>query len=77
MNNSVFGKTTENIRKRRKVTFIGDRENALKLSSKPNFNRATIFDEKLIAVHMKKTEGFFNKSIYVGQAILDLPKSLM
>ena len=37
----------------------------------------TIFDEHLAAFHMKKTEVYFNKPIYVGQAILDLSKTLM
>ena len=50
---------------------------AVKISSKPNFERLTIFDENLVAVHMKKTEVYFNKPIYVGQAILDLSKTLM
>ena len=77
MNNSVFGKTIENIRKRQNVELVDDREKALKLTSKPNFDRATIFDEHLVAVHMKKTEVYFNKPIYVGQAILDLSKTLM
>ena len=77
MNNSVFGKTIENIRKRQNVKLIDDRKKALKLSSKPNFDRATIFDEHLVAIHMKKTEVYFNKPIYVGQAILDLSKTLM
>ena len=43
MNNSVFGKTIENIRKRQNVELIDNRKKALKLSSKPNFDRATIF----------------------------------
>ena len=77
MNNSVFGKTIENIRKRQNVNLVDDRKLANKLSSKPNFERLTIFDENLIAVHMKKTEVYFNKPIYVGQAILDLSKTLM
>ena len=77
MNNSVYGKTIENIRKRQNVTLVDDRKKALKLSSKPNFDRITIFDENLVAIHMKKTEVYFNKPIYVGQAILDISKTLM
>ena len=77
MNNSVFGKTIENIRKRQNIKLVDDRAKALKLSSRPNFDRATIFDPNLVAIHMKKTEVYFNKPIYVGQAILDLSKILM
>ena len=77
MNNSVFGKTIENIRKRQNIHLIDNRKKAIKLSSLPNFDRCTIFDKNLIAIHMKKTEVYFNKPIYVGQAILDLSKTLM
>ena len=77
MNNSVFGKTIENIRKRQNIFLIDNRKKAVKLTSRPNFDRATIFDKNLIAVHMKKTEVYFNKPVYVGQAILDLSKTLM
>ena len=77
MNNSVFGKTIENIRKRQNIVLVDDRKKAAKLTSRPNFERATIFDKNLIAVHMKKTEVYFNKPVYVGQAILDLSKTLM
>ena len=77
MNNSVFGKTIENIRKRQNIHLIDNRKKAVKLSSRPNFDRCTIFDRNLIAVHMKKSEVYFNKPVYVGQAILDLSKALM
>ena len=77
MNNSVFGKTIENIRKRQNIELVDNRKKAAKLSCRPNFDRATIFDKNLIAVHMKKTEVYFNKPVYVGQAILDLSKTLM
>ena len=77
MNNSVFGKTIENIRKRQNIELVDNRKKAVKLSSRPNFDRATIFDKNLIAVHMKKTEVYFNKPVYVGQAILDLSKTLI
>ena len=77
MNNSVFGKTIENIKKRQNIILVDSRAKASSLSTKPNFDRATIFDSNLIAVHMKKTEVYFNNPIYVGQAILDLSKTLM
>ena len=77
MNNSVFGKTIENIRKRQNVLLVDDREKAAKLTTRPNFSRATILDSNLIAVHMKRNEVYFNKPVYVGQAILDLSKILM
>ena len=77
MNNSVFGKTIENIRKRQNIILVDNRKKAAKLTSRPNFERATIFDRNLIAVHMKRTEVYFNKPVYVGQAILDLSKTLM
>ena len=60
MNNSVFGKTIENIRKRQNVELIDNIKKANKLSSKPNFDRATIFDEHLVAVHVKKK----NRSVF-------------
>ena len=77
MNNSVFGKTIENIRKRQNVYLVDNRKQAIKLSNRPNFDRCTIFDRNLIAIHMKNTEVYFNKPVYVGQAILDLSKTLM
>ena len=77
MNNSVFGKTIENIRKRQNIHLVDNRKKAIKLSSRPNFDRCTIFDTNLVAIHMKKIEIYFNKPVYVGQAILDLSKTLM
>ena len=50
---------------------------AQKQAAKPNYDCCTIFDENLIAVHMKNTKLYFNKHIYLGMSILDLSKSLM
>jgi hypothetical protein len=77
MNNSVFGKTMENIENRVDIKFATDRKKALKYSAKPNFNRAVIFDENLVALHMNKTQIVFNKPIYLGAAILDISKIRM
>ena len=77
MNNSVFGKTMENIRNRVDVRLVNNREKAEMLSAKPNFEHLTIFDENLVAVHMKRTKLTFNKPVYCGMEILDISKSLM
>ena len=50
---------------------------AQKLAAKPNYDCCTIFDENLIAIHMKKTKLYFNKPVYLGMSILDRSKSLM
>ena len=77
MNNSVFGKTLENIRNRVDIRLISTDKVAQKLAAKPNYDCCTIFDENLIAVHMKKTKLYFSKPVYLGMSILDLSKSLM
>ena len=77
MNNSVFGKTMENIRNRVNVKLINDEEQAEKLAAKLNFNHCNIFFEDLVAIHMKKTRLVFDKPVYLGMCILDLSKTLM
>ena len=77
MNNSAFGKTPENIRNRVDIRLISLDKVAQKLADKPNYDRCTIFDENPIAVHMKKTNLYRNKPVYLGMSILDLSKSLM
>jgi len=49
MNNSVFGKTMENIENGVDVRLVTDERKALKLAVKPNYDSRTIFDENLIA----------------------------
>ena len=77
MNNSVFGKTMENIRNRVDVKLVNDKENAKKLTAKPNFKHINIFCEELVAIHKKKTSLTMNKHIYLGMCILDLSKTIM
>ena len=77
MNNSVFGKTMENIRNRQDIKLVTTPEQAAKLINRPNYKKRTIFSEDLAAIHMGKTELVFNKPIYVGASILDLSKNLM
>src|SRR6218665_2482200 len=77
MNNSVFGKTMEAIENRVDIKLVTEEKEATKLVAKPSYDRLTIFDENLIAIHMKKTKLFYNKPIYLGMCILDLSKTLM
>ena len=67
MNNAVYGKTMENVRKHR----------IIKLVSEPNYHTAKWFSENLLAIEMKKTSVKMNKPIYLGLAILSLSKILM
>ena len=77
MNNSVFGKTMENIRNRVNVKLVDTGEQFKKLTAKPNYESRKIFNENLVSVHMKKTSLTMNKPVYLGMSILDLSKSLM
>ena len=77
MNNSVFGKTMENIRNRVNVKLVDTGEQFKKLTAKPNYESRKIFNENLVSVHMKKTSLTMNKPVYLGMSILDLSKIVM
>ena len=77
MNNSVYGKTIENLRKRVDITLVNSKKKAKRLTAKPNFKKCTIFTENLCAIEMRKTQIYFNKPVYLGMCILDLSKTLM
>ena len=81
MNNSVFGKTMVNLRKRVDIQLVrtdgSENEKLRKIIAKPNFNRRVKFSDELSAIHVKKTKLTLNKPIYVGFSVLDLSKHLM
>ena len=77
MNNSVSGKTMENIRKRVDVRLITNEKKLLKMTSKPTYVSSKIFNENLVAVHKIKETITLNKPAYVGMCILDISKTLM
>jgi hypothetical protein len=71
MNNSVFGKTMEDVEKHLDVKLVTDRAQFNYLVAKPSFDRNVIFGENLVATHL------YNKLIYLGMSILELSKTLM
>ena len=74
MNNSVFGKTMENLRKKINVSLVNNAEDYKKYASKPSFVSQKIFSKNFVAIHEVKLVLTLNKPIYVGFSFLDLSK---
>ena len=66
MNNSVFGKTMENIRKNRDIKLVATDKKRSKLASEPNYHTVNLISEDLPIIEMKKTKVKMNKPIYLG-----------
>ena len=77
MNNSVFGKAMENIRKHRNIKLVNNEEEYLKNVMKPNFKSGTLLGSDLMGCEMGKVRVVMKKPVYLGQAILDLSKTIM
>ena len=77
MNNSVFGKTMENVRNHRDIRVVTTYKRRSILASEPNYYSIKYISKDLLIMEMKKTEVVMKKSIYLGQAILDISKTLL
>ena len=77
MNNFVFRKTMENVRKHRDIKLATTDEKRNKLVSEPNYHTIKRFSENLLAIETKKTNVKMNKPIYLCMSILDISKTLM
>ena len=77
LNNSVFGKTMENLRNRVNVTLCNDEIKAKKMIASPTFKHAEIINENLVMIHRLRTKIKQNKPIYTGFSILELSKAHM
>ena len=77
MNNSVFGKTMENVRNHRDIKLVTTNERRNNLVSERNYHTTKHFSENLLAIEIRKTKVVLSKPIYLGQAILDISKTLM
>ena len=77
MNNAVFRKTMENVRKHRDIKLVTTDKRRNQLASEPNYHTTKYFSKNLIPIEMKKTKVKMNKPIYLGMSILDISKTLM
>ena len=77
MNNTVFGKTMENVRKHRDIKLVTTDKRKNRLVSESNYHTTKWFSEKLLAIEMKKTKVKMNKPLYLGLSILEISKTLM
>ena len=77
MNNSVSGKTMENVTKHRDIKLVTTDKRRNKLVSEPNYHTTKWFSENLLAIEMKKTKVKMNKPGYLGLSILEISKTLM
>ena len=77
MNNAVFGKTMENVRKHRDIKLVTTDKGRKQLVSEPNYHTRKWFSENLLAIEMRKTKVEMNQPLYLGMSILDISKTLM
>ena len=77
MNNSVFWKTMENIRKHKDIKLVTTDKKRSKLVSEPNYHTINFISEDLSIIEMKKTKVKMSKPIYLGLSILEISKILM
>ena len=77
MNDAVFGKTMENVRKHRDIKLVTKNKRRNQLASESNHHTTKYFSKILMGIEMKKTNVKMNTSIYLGMPILDISKILM
>ena len=77
MNNYVFGKTMENLRKHRDIKLVTTGKRRNQLVPEPNYHATKWFSENLLAIEMKKIKVKMNNPVYLGLTILEISKTLM
>ena len=75
--NAAYGKTMENIRKHRDIRLVTKDKKISILASEPNYHANKHISKDLLIMEMKECNLYMNKPVYLGQAILDISKTLM
>ena len=71
MNNSVFGKTMENVRNHRKFQLVSDSRTLSRIVRKPSFERVQIINNDLVLTYSLRPRIKLFKPIFVGFTILE------
>ena len=66
MNNVVFGKTLENVRKHRNIKLVTTEKRITYLVSEPKYHTTKFFTENVLVAEMTKTPILMNKPVYLG-----------
>ena len=77
MNDSIFGKTMENVREYRDIKLVTTDKRRNKLVSVPNYHAKKWFSENLLAIEMKKKKVKMNKPVYLSLSISEISKTIM
>ena len=77
MNNSVFGKTMENVRKHSNIKLVATDKRRNYLVLEPNYHTTKWFSECFLPMEMKNIKVKMNKPVYLGLSILEISKTLM
>ena len=76
MNNAVFGKAMENVRKHRDIKSVTTYKRRNQLATEPNYHTTKYFSENLLAIEMKKIKVKMNTPVYLSMSILDISETL-
>ena len=77
INNAVFGKTMENVRKHRNIKLVTTESRRNYLVSEPNYHTTKFFMENSLAIEIRKNQILMNKPAFLGLSTLDLNETVM
>lgn len=77
MGNILFGKTLENVRKRRKINVALRKEKAYEYTKKPTVDSFRIIHNNCVLFNMRRQSVLLDKPIYIGMTVLEDSKRIM
>ena len=77
MNNTVFGRTMENVRKHSYIKLVEKNRKSSYFVFAPNYHARKCFSENILAIEMNKIEIKMNKTVYLRLSILEISRTRM